>query len=700
MPMTLLPAIHGCRARIARSGTASQAHIIRGSLMTGLALFVFGSLPVAAGMSKLNALEVARRGREFMSKKGDKSLGRGLVSLALHLDPFVYQEQEFVGWLPALLQSEPLNYWRGSTYIGHDKTYLESLFPREHLFRDKNINFLKLIAWRNLQLTGLSCCGIDNLAVFFQQANKHMYLAPFVDLVPGAADGLKKENQNMYKSFKQWWVETGRRPMPEPPMEYKGHGRYEWQAMKVSMKPSRVPVGWLDFIEAAIALRLEDYEAARSCLRMALRKNPELQNVAKEFLPEIVDIISGGVVVVSPPVVDESKKYIVCYNPHVGLGNLAVVMVSAHMLAKLTGRTLLLHWNVNSVSRHAFKLKELPGVRLLPDYSDKSEVVFSGPVKHLYLFHMMNSENLGEVLETLGCSDLQQSLSRYQVVTVSSNLFFAPLLKVNPHVPEDAIPGFPEMLHEMFAPGQQPVKRALEFLRETGWGKLDWWGSNIPVIAIHVRAREDGEDNDDWPTASSPNRIMLDKLRHCLEHAIARELKVKTFDIFVASTTESARSAVVETLDDLPGLRNVLTMKSLDRNRKADTGAVDAMAEALLISRADVFLRLVIGTSGFSTFAYLSNALRLQNDWVNDLPWLKRRGFAPNYVVTEGCGPNRCYLAPPDVRMANIGWHGKQYTQRSCGDPVEKVERKGSSALGCRGLRPVTGKSGPAGDEL
>jgi len=112
MPMTLLPAIHGCRARIARSGTASQAHIIRGSLMTGLALFVFGSLPVAAGMSKLNALEVARRGREFMSKKGDKSLGRGLVSLALHLDPFVYQEQEFVGWLPALLQSEPLNYCR------------------------------------------------------------------------------------------------------------------------------------------------------------------------------------------------------------------------------------------------------------------------------------------------------------------------------------------------------------------------------------------------------------------------------------------------------------------------------------------------------------------------------------------------------------------------------------------------------------
>jgi len=49
--------------------------------------------------------------------------------------------------------------------------------------------------------------------------------------------------------------------------------------------------------------------------------------------------------------------------------------------------------------------------------------------------------------------------------------------------------------------------------------------------------------------------------------------------------------------------------------------------------------------------------------------------------------------------MANIAWHGKQYTQRSCGDVVERVERKGTAQLGCRGLQPVDGAPLPP-DEL
>merc|ERR1712014_545919 len=103
------------------------------------------------------------------------------------------------------------------------------------------------------------------------------------------------------------------------------------------------------------------------------------------------------------------------------------------------------------------------------------------------------------------------------------------------------------------------------------------------------------------------------------------------------------------------GLREVFTIKQLTRNRRANEGAVDAMTEALLISRADVFVRLVVGTSGFSTFAYFSNALRRQNDWTRSMPQLARPpGFAPNYLVTEDCGPGRCFIAKPEVRMANI----------------------------------------------
>merc|ERR1712178_240010 len=98
-------------------------------------------------------------------------------------------------------------------------------------------------------------------------------------------------------------------------------------------------------------------------------------------------------------------------------------------------------------------------------------------------------------------------------------------------------------------------------------------------------------------------------------------------------------------------------------NRRGGDGAIDAMSEALIISRADIFMRLVVGTSGFSTFAYLSNALRAQNDWAVSVPGLDRSGAMPNYLVTADCGPDRCYSASSDVRMASIRWHGEKYTK-------------------------------------
>jgi len=280
------------------------------------------------------------------------------------------------------------------------------------------------------------------------------------------------------------------------------------------------------------------------------------------------------------------------------------------------------------------------------------------------------------------------------VVTVSSNMFFAPLLKVNPHTPTDAVPDFPDLLQGMLQPSERSAKKALKYARSVDWGK------DAPVVAIHIRAREEGEDNDDWPTANAPDRAMLEKLRLCLEAAATKELQgAKQFDVLVAATTQAARRAVSQALTGkVSRLRRVLSFDALLK-RGADEGAEDAMAEALLISRADVFLRLVVGTSGFSTFASLSNALRQQNDWAAEEPGLHRSGFAPNYLVTASCGPGRCFSAPPEVRMAGIGWHGPKYTHRSCGDVLKKAERQGESQLGCRGLRPLDAAGHP-GDEL
>ncbi|CAK0834852.1 unnamed protein product [Prorocentrum cordatum] len=127
-------------------------------------------------------------------------------------------------------------------------------------------------------------------------------------------------------------------------------------------------------------------------------------------------------------------------------------------------------------------------------------------------------------------------------------------------------------------------------------------------------------------------------------------------------------------------------MPNLERNRRSSQGAVDAMAEALLISRAALFVRLVVGTSGFSTFAFLANALRHQTGWATSLPPLVGEGYMPNYVVTDGCGSQAtCFRAPPKVRMADVTWHGKTVVERSCGGLRPEGCRAASS--GCFDLR-------------
>lgn len=672
-------------------GSAIAQGAMASRLRLGCVLTLLAALPPGAGAEALDTPEALLRRSLSHYKSGDKQLARGYLSLALHLDPFMRQDPAFA-WIEKAVKNEPMHYWQGNAFVGHDKTYLESLFSRADLFQDQTKTTLLLYTWRSVELTGLSCCGVDNMAVYFQRSGRHMYVAPFVDLVPGYAPRLTPDNKKMYDSFKQWWQSTGSRPMPDPPVSHMGEGRFEWSTMKVAMKASRLPDSWNDLIQAVLLYRLSSPDEARTCLRLALAANAELAQHASELMPRLQRAKQAQSVVQA--VARPEEKYVINYNPHVGLGNLAVVMTSANLLAKLTGRTFVLNWNVNTVVQHAFKLREGPKVISFEGAVDTIGVAPEN-VKNIYFFHMMNSPDLGRVLELFGCADLPKALDEHRVVTVSSNLFFAPLLAVNPNVPAGIQAGFPEMLEELFEPSDAAAARALDYAMTTDWGKT------VPVVAVHIRAREEGEDNDDWPTASSPDLKMLKQLRKCIEHAVAKELPRKQglmglwssepeWDVFIAATTEKARQAAARALAGAKGLRNILQIPSLVRDRRSKQGTVDAMAEALLVSRASVFMRMVVGTSGFSTFAYFSNALRRQNSWVEErAPHLVRDGFAPNYVITADCGTGRCYRAPADVRMASIDWHGAQYTHRSCGDVLKKAHRDGTESLGCRGLKDI-----------
>ncbi|CAK9027799.1 TPR_REGION domain-containing protein [Durusdinium trenchii] len=539
---------------------------------------------------------------------------------------------------------------------------------------------MAIYAWRNLQLVKHSCCGIDNVAVFLSRARKfaHPYLVPFLHLTPEYLPNLKKENKAMYNSFKEWWEQNGRKPPPPPAIEFNGEATWNWEWMKVVMPADRVPEGWEVFTQAALLYRLRDYEGARSALGEALRINSELALATDELLPGFHSFVPPRAALV--PV---RTKYLVCYNPQVGLGNVAVVMVSALNLARLTGRVLVVHWNTNLVTRHAWELLDTPGVRLLGDAAPDLGLV--EPVKSLYMFHMMDSDMLAGMLELLGCSDLISSLNQHRIVTLSSNLYFTPILQTNPQLlPGQEVLPFAEGLKHMLTPSQKAKKRALSYANKTAWG-------SAPIVAVHIRAREAGEDNDDWPTAESPDQDLLVSLTKCIEQAVQNEFgDIKAWDVYLAATTEKARKVASEHLkQSSKKLRRILSLPKLERNRHTGSGAVDSMAEALLLSRADIFVRLVVGTTGFSTFAYLSNALRSQGDWAAALPPLRREGFVRcNYVVTSKCGTeHRCFEAPVEVRMADVSWHGKFVTGRSCGDVIARLNQK----IGCDGLTPIGG---------
>jgi len=624
-----------------------------------------------------DAVSIALRGQELINQ-GEKLLGRGFLSLALHMNPWLYRE---LPWLASLLKGEKFDYWKGNIFVGHDKTQLESILSRN--VKGLGVQESAILAWRNLQVTFGSCCGVDNVAVHLSQnlAYGHPYLVPFLHLDPSRIQNMKKENQDMYAGFKAWWEGNGRPPMPEPAITYHGHWKWEWPQMRVVLTPNRTPPGWDEFVQAVLLMRLQNFEAMRASLWNALRMNEELSTVVDELLPAMSTMSALRPSQTVIPVARE--KYVVQYNPAVGLGNIAVSMVSAHAIAKLLGRKLILNWNVNVVTRHAFQVVEQPMVLEADDGGYEAGVLHKN-VKIIYFFHLMDTTEMAANLELLGCADIRKELAAEDIVAVSSNLYFAPFLANNPHTPQGLVPDFPDALASLLHPNPKSVKRALSFANKSRWG-LD-----VPIVAIHIRAREPGEDNDDWPTHDAPDQEFLHILSRCVRKAVQISLEdPPEFDVFVASTTEKASLAVAKTLRERTrGVRRVLTLPKLERSRVTGSGAVDAMAEALLMSRADVFVRLVIGTAGNSNFAGLANSLRLQSEWATGMPALRpgHEKAAPNFVITGDCGSGRCFAAPGVVRMADIAFVGGKVTKRSCGDVVRTAQDVGPSEnFRCKG---------------
>eukprot|EP00930_Biecheleria_cincta_P056277 TRINITY_DN42424_c0_g1_i1.p1 TRINITY_DN42424_c0_g1~~TRINITY_DN42424_c0_g1_i1.p1 ORF type:complete len:800 (+),score=143.88 TRINITY_DN42424_c0_g1_i1:107-2506(+) len=620
--------------------------------------------------------DIANRAQELFDR-GEKKLGRGFLSLALHINPWLGST---LAWVREYIENEQpdnMTYWKGNLFVGFDKTLLEHVANVDFQgVREPRIYELGIYVWRSLEMVKHTCCGIDNVAVFLSRIKKigHQQLVPFLHLTPEYIPQLKEANREMYASFREWWDKSGIKAPPTPRIHFDGNETWEWQSLKVVMPADRVPEGWESFTQATLLYRLQKFEAARSYLLHALAKNMDLSVITEEFMPGFESLVAPAHFAAHPA---SKEKYIVCYSPSVGLGNIAVVLVSAFNLARLTARTLLIHWNANEVSRHGWEFLRTPRVKLLGDAPPEVYDATSN-VKSVLLFHTMESTLMARTLELLGCANLPKTLDPHDIVTVSSNLYFSPILRTNPYTKRaDDVLEFHQGLLSLMTPSKKAKNRALSYAKKTHWAKT------APVIAIHIRSREAGEDNDDWPVADSPEQDMIESLWKCVEKAVHLEFgDVKEWDAFIASTTEKARKAAGDALkQNARGLRRLMMLPKVDRNRKTGSGAVDAMAEALLIARADVFVRLVVGTSGFSTFAYLANALRWHTQWAESLPPLRNNGFAPNYIVTSECDEDhRCFEAPPEVRMAEISWHGEAVTKRSCGDVTKKMNQKAHCA--------------------
>eukprot|EP00971_Amphidinium_carterae_P251009 4982720-Amphidinium_carterae.2 len=79
---------------------------------------------------------------------------------------------------------------------------------------------------------------------------------------------------------------------------------------------------------------------------------------------------------------------------------------------------------------------------------------------------------------------MPKEFESYPVLTVSSNMFYAPLLAVNPHVglivsdspwhPCEVVADFPELLKELFTPSEAAARRALAFTKVCAFVGVAW----------------------------------------------------------------------------------------------------------------------------------------------------------------------------------------------------------------------------------
>jgi len=626
-------------------------------------------------------------------KKGQRRLARGYLTFALHIDPVLRREDDFVAGF--IREEKGWDFWEGDVFTGFDKTLTEHVIST---VIEQRRHEAGIFSWRNLQLTHRSCCGYENVGVYMSGCSRcHQFIIPFYDTVPeliprvAAAPGTAA----MYSSFRQWYMSSGLSPPTVDPIRIvskQNRSTWDWNFLRVALPPSQLPAGWQSLANAGLLYRLAFYELSRLYLVDAFRENPELEQIADDFVPGLWALTASAL---QPAVQSPPDKYIVVRNAWIGIGNVLACMASAWVLAQLTGRKLLVDWNVNTVTRTAFTLQ--PDVQTFEGHLESTRLNLTAVRRmseSLTFFHMSDSQDLGMAMELIGCRDLAKEWASPEstYVHVSTNLYFAAMLDVNPHY-KGKVASYASSLKEVVRPGPLVVKRARAFVKRNKVGKEF-------LLGLHVRARVEGEDNDDWPRSSKPEPELAARIVRCIKGSlISSGLKDgEPFSILFASTTKKARKAMKTAISEakIPGLKNLLMLDNMDMSRRTVTGAQDALAEALLLSRADSLVRVVIGTQGFSSFQMMINALRHQDEWTEGLQ-LRTGGDFPNFMVTDSCLEHgECFFSDGGIFPAYIAHHGS-HLDRSCGNiPKMLVDGNWAAKRECHLHKPVYPGSDPS----
>eukprot|EP00439_Symbiodinium_sp_Y106_P067265 s2207_g11.t1 len=259
-----------------------------------------------------------------------------------------------------------------------------------------------------------------------------------------------------------------------------------------------------------------------------------------------------------------------------------------------------------SICSHGFAYRGAVSLSVIPSCAKRQLRLVLGqadsiPSERLWQFQLnvKNPTSNPSIQGQFWQAEVYDPLAGEPILTLSSNMYFTPILQTNPHMKSgyDIVP-FWQGLQLMMAPSSKAQKRALSYANKTSWGQT------APVVAVHIRssgalenlAHEHesrpntwafgsiansgwlavlalqqeilndafptadhfkqliaepwpSEDNDDWPTEETPPQDLLASLTKCIEQAVQLEFgDVKGWDVYLAATTEKARKVAADHL--------------------------------------------------------------------------------------------------------------------------------------------------------